>query len=101
MVQRLDDLGIVVARVVDPRRNLVGLQVVLRVRLAQFLAGIRVCGEPVRLSARGRTTGIRSWIEFIRLFGSVVRIVTHEMVSSSPPQTSQRPAIANAGSFSR
>ena len=48
MVQRLNDQGIVVAGVVDPRRDFVGVQIVLRVRLAQFLAGIRVCGEPVR-----------------------------------------------------
>ena len=50
MVQRLDDLGIVVAGVVDSRRNIVGVQIVFRIRLAQFLASVRVCGEPVGLS---------------------------------------------------
>ena len=49
MVQRLDDLGIVVAGVVDSRRDLVGVQIVLRIRLAQVLAGVRVRGKPVGL----------------------------------------------------
>ena len=50
VVQRLDNSRIVIAGVVDLRRNLVGVQIGLRIRLTQFLAGVRVCGEPVGLN---------------------------------------------------
>jgi hypothetical protein len=84
VVQRLDDPGIVVAGVIDARRNLVGVQIVLGYGWHSSLREAGSAASQSDSASCGRMTGIRSWIEFIRPFGSVVRIVTHEIVSLSP-----------------